>query len=130
MDINLVNKVISDFPNKSILSDGIFTLGELHKDRLSLYINLIDLLTVIYEAKGVRDIMWISTKDHLGNSTDGYIHLGLFPKDKNLLMGAKVPQELWDLYDNKAQILMEAPNYKSLVDTLPNYFYEKLNKSE
>lgn len=130
MDINLVNTIIKDFPNKNILSDGTFTFGELHKDRLSLYVNLIDLLSTIYEVKGVKDTIWISMKDHLGETTDGFMHLGLFHKDKYLMLGTKVPYELWDSYDKRATILMEAPCYKPLVESLPNYFYDKLNRPE
>jgi hypothetical protein len=127
MDINLVNQIILDFPNKGILSDGVFTFGQLHRDRLSLYINLIDLLSTLYEAKGVEEVLWISMKDHEGKSQDGYMHLGLFAGDKSLEMGALVPEEMWEIYNAKATIMQEAPKYIELVNALPNYFYEKLS---
>lgn len=127
MDIKLLNKIIEDLPNKSIVSDGTFTLGELHKDRLSLYINLIDLLSVVYAAKGLNDIIWISLKDSEGKETEGYMHLGLFHSDPKLMMGAKVPLDLWDLFLSKSKILMSSPKYKPLVEVLPNYFYSNLN---
>lgn len=130
MDIKLLNEIIKDIPNKSTISDGTFTLGELHKDRLSLYINWIDLLAVIYDAKGVPDIIWVAPKDSAGETTEGFFHLGLFAKDKNLVVGALVPMDLWESYQSRAKTLIQAPRYRSLVETLPNYFYERLSKPE
>lgn len=123
MDINLLNKIISDLPNTNDVSDGVFTIGQLHRDRVSLLANLLELVTSIYALKGIKDILWVSLKNHKGEVTEGYFHLGTFKDDKDLLMGALMPLELWDEYKNKAVIVMTSPKYKPLSEVLSFYSY-------
>lgn len=124
MNLELLNTIIKDLPEKDGISDGVSTFGELHNNLLSLYINFLDLLEVIYSTKGVENIYWISKKDSKGEELLGYMHLGIFEADTKLQLGLKIPVTMWKLYESKAKILSEAPDYKSLYKSLPNYFYD------
>ena len=126
MSLELAQKVVDDCGKRHLISDGVFTFARLHSDRLSLLINLFDLLSKLYQDKGLNKIYWLSTKDHNGNETKDHIHLGLFHDDPKLLIGALVPDKLFKLYEGKSHLLDKAPNYKTLAQTLPNYFYGEL----
>lgn len=126
MNLDLLNTIIKDMPDRNEISDGISTFGNLHKNLLSLYINFLDLLEVIYASRSVLDLYWISKKNHLGEEIKGLMHLGIFPTDAKLELGLLVPVELWKLYEAKAKILEEAPNYKNLYESMPNYFYDSI----
>ena len=83
MGNELINKLIEDTTDKSTISDGIFTLGELHSDRLALFTTLINLISEVYRVgsdddKGSNDLLWYTDKDSSGDDTpEGYIILGI-----------------------------------------------------
>lgn len=126
MQLSLLNTIIKDMPDKTGISDGLSTFGDLHRNLLSLYINFLDLLEVIYASRSVVDPYWISKKDHKGIEIQGYMHLGIFKSDEKLELGLLVPVGLWKNYEGKSKILDVAPNYKNLYESMPNYFYDSI----
>lgn len=86
MGNELINKLIEDTTDKSSISDGVFTLGELHSDRLALFTTLINLISEIYKVSSESDpnLIWYTDTDNLGNNTpEGYIILGITLPEKS-----------------------------------------------
>lgn len=119
-DIGLVNQIISDLTSKSDISDGVFTLGELHSDRITLYVFLLNLMTRIYSLKGMdtSEMIWKSPKDCLGKqSPKGYVHLGFTLGEDIPTIGALIPEAVV-LEMNDVKELQEAPSYKPLYKSI------------
>lgn len=121
MNFELINKIIKDTTNKNLISDGNFTLGELHSDRISLFVTLLNFIIKIYEYKQVdtSKMVWCSdiSYDNI-KSPEGYIHLGisLGDSDKDVI-AALMPKVI--LNNLNGVIKKEkAPKYKNLNETL------------
>lgn len=72
----LVNQIISEISDKSLIHDGVLTLGELHSDRCSLYLNLIEVYSKFLKLSGSEFFLWTAP-----SVIKGYVHLGLSLKD-------------------------------------------------
>lgn len=125
MNHDLINSIIKDTTDKASISDGEFTFGELHSDRLSLFVTLLNLLGKISSLKNTDDYLWVSDLDYEGKSTEGYIHIGYFSSNADAKIGGKVPSVIKDsILEMGAKTLINAPNYPRLNKALNFYINE------
>lgn len=126
---NLINALIKDSSDKASISDGVFTLGELHSDRGCLLVNLLALLDKVYSLKGNPDNLWLSHKSNSGETTEGMIHIGLTLPTKGEsqetihiggLITASVEEEL---KSQGYREILESPIYPPLHSILKFFTY-------
>jgi hypothetical protein len=126
---DLLNAIIKDHTDKGSISDGVFTLEELHSDRACLLVNLIALLNKIYSLKEYSPKLWISQKDNNSVSIEGVIHVGISIPDKEepdsyIHIGGKVSSYLEEELKNIGYSeVLEAPKYPKLVEILKFFEY-------
>jgi hypothetical protein len=119
MKKDLINQIIQDTTNKENISDGVFTLGELHSDRLSLAVTLFTFLDKIIKEKKLDEYLWISKEDYNGTITKGHFHVGIKSKPGIEDIGMLVPNILKEYIDTlNPTTLMQSPNYPKLHKSL------------
>lgn len=124
MKTDLINDVIRDTTDKENISDGIFTLGELHSDRLALIVNLFTFINKIYTLQGSSSTLWIADLDHKGNSTHLHFHVGITIPGTKFNMGALVPNLVRNYFKELGAVIkIQAPQYPPLRDSLKVFDY-------
>jgi len=120
LNIEVINQILMDTSNKNLISDGIFTLGELHSDRACLYVALIKFILKVYELKGVdpKTLLWKSYKDHEEKEApSGYVHVGLTLGDRASNLGILLPETVTEILEIEL-VLDKSKYYSPLYDSL------------
>ena len=125
MNLELINQLIKDSSNKEDISDGIFTLGEIHSDRASLYINLVELVVLVSSLKKSKYKLWYYPSEH-----KGYNHYGfeLISDDENsepIILGGIFPSLLTKKFvELGAEAITGPVSYPEISETLKLFSYK------
>ncbi len=122
MKKDLINQIIKDTTDKASISDGLFTLGELHSDRLSLYVTIITLLDKVIKAQKSEEFLWISDLNSKGEKIKHHFFVGIKSKPGIENIGAMVPNIVKPYMETlNPKILMQSPDFPPLHKSLITY---------
>jgi hypothetical protein len=116
----LIETLIKDSSDKSSISEGNFTLGELHADRAALFLGMVKLLHKIYTLKEKENFLW-----HCLSKKSGYCYLGVIIEDTTeTSLGGLFPENLLEVFIKMGSIEIESPKkLRSIYETLEVFNY-------
>jgi hypothetical protein len=117
----IIEKLIDDSTDKGSIKVGAFTLGELHSDRVCLFINLVDFIGVVYKLKETPIKYW-----HSPSESVGYYHFGITLNDgsSEVTLAGIFPEVILPKWvSNNSENLEKPKEYSALNEVLKIFNY-------